>query len=108
MEGVQGFECLENIVGTLRNEQEVSLSWERESTQQLLDAKRYVKANYKLHVSRDEMCVDHCTVYPLRSRTDPSFKDTCDHAHAIACDTCRGLETIVKETGAKIGSSARC
>ena len=107
-EGVQGFECLENIVGTLRNEQAVSLSWEKESRQQLSDAKRYLKADYKLHVSRDERCVDHCTVYALSSRTDPSFKDTCDHAHDVACDACRGLETVVKETGAKIedGSSA--
>ena len=103
-EGVKGFECLQNIVGTLRNEQAVSLSWEKESKQQLSDAKRYLKADYKLYVSRKVRSPLHWCSSP----TDPSFKNTCDHCHDVACDACHGLETAVKEIGAKIedGSSA--
>ena len=78
-EGVQGFECLENIAGTLRNKQVVTSSWEKESKEHLSNAKRYLKADYKLHVSKDERCVDHCTVHALSSPTDPSFKADCDH-----------------------------
>lgn len=75
-EGVQGFECLENIAGTLRNKQVVTSSWEKESKEHLSNAQRYLKADYKLHVSKDERCVDHCTVHALSSPTDPSFKPT--------------------------------
>ena len=101
-DGAQGFECLENIASTLRNEQAVSSSWEKECKQQLVDAKRYLKADYKLHLSRDERCADHCIVYALSSPTDASFRDTCDHVHNVVCDACRGMETVVKEIGAQI------
>ena len=101
-DGAQGFECLKNIASTLRNEQAVSSSWEKECKQQLVDAKRYLKADYKLHLSRDERCADHCIVYALSSPTDASFRDTCDHVHNVVCDACRGMETVVKEIGAQI------
>ena len=107
-EGVQGFECLENIAGTLRNKQVVTSSWEKESKEHLSNAKRYLKADYKLHVSKDERCVDHCTVHALSSRTDPSFKADCDHVHNVVCDACCGLEAVVEEIRVKIedGSGA--
>ena len=75
-EGVQGFECLEKIAGTLRNKQAVTSSWEKESKQQLSNAKRYLKADYKLHVSKDERCVDHCVVHALSSPTDLHLRPT--------------------------------
>ena len=107
-EGVQGFECLENIAGTLRNKQVVTSSWEKESKEHLSNAKRYLKADYKLHVSKDERCVDHCTVHALSSPTDPSFKADCDHVHNVVCDACCGLEAVVEEIRVKIedGSGA--
>ena len=53
-------------------------------------------------MSRDERCADHCTVYALSSPNDPSFKSTCSHAHDIRCDACCGIETVIKQIGAKI------
>ena len=107
-EGVQGFECLEKIAGTLQNKQAVTSSWEKETKQQLSNAKRYLKADYKLHLSKDERCVDHCVVHALSSSTDPSFKANCDHVHNIICDACSGMETVIEEIGVKIedGSGA--
>ena len=90
-EGVQGFEFLEKIADTLRNKQAVTSSWERDTKQQLSNAKRYLKADCKLHVSKDERCVDHCAVHTLSSPTDPLFKANCDHV----CDSCSGLEAVV-------------
>ena len=101
-EGVQGFECLEKIAGTLRHKQAVTSSWEKESKQQLSNAKRYLKADYKLHVSKDKRCVDHCVVHALSSPTDPSFKANCDHVHNIICDACSGMDAVVEEIGVKI------
>ena len=101
-DGVQAFEVLEDIVSTLKAANAVTSNWEKETKQQLLDAKRYLKADFRLHVSRDERCAHHCTVYALSSPNDPSFKSTCTHAHDIRCDACCGIETVIKQIGAKI------
>ena len=107
-EGVQGFEWLENIAGTLRNKQVVTSSWKKESKQYLSNAKRYLKADYKLHVSKDERCIHHCTLHALNSPTDPSVKADCDHVHNVVCDACSGMESVVEEIGVNIedGSGA--
>ena len=101
-EGVQAFESLGDIASTLRTAQGVSSNWEKETKQQLSDAKRYLKADFRLHVSKDESCADHCTVYALSSPTDLSFKAMCSHVHDIRCDACRGIETVIKEIGTKL------
>ena len=101
-DGVQAFEVLEDIVSTLKAANAVTSNWEKETKQQLLDAKRYLKADFRLHVSRDERCAHHCTVYPLSSPNDPSFKSTCTHAHDIRCDACCGTRR------ARRGHEAAC
>ena len=59
-------------------------------------------------MSKDERCVDHCTVHALSSPTDPSFKADCDHVNNVVCDACSGLEAVVEEIRVKIddGSGA--
>ena len=105
-EGVQAFESLDDIASTLRTAQGVSSNWEKETKQQLSDAKRYLKADFRLHVSKDERCADHCTVYALSSPTDLSFKAMCSHVHDIRCDACRGIETVIKEIGTKLNGQS--
>ena len=106
-EGVQGCEFLEEIAGTLRNKQAVTSSWEKDTKQQLSNAKRYLKADYKLHVSKDERCIDHCAVHALSSPTVPLFKANCDHVHNIICDACSGLEAVVGEIGAGLDDGTK-
>ena len=71
---VQAFESLEDIVTTLKAASAANSNWEKETKQQLLGAKRYLKADFWFHVSRDDKCADHCTVYALSSLSDPSFR----------------------------------
>ena len=101
-DGVQAFESLEDIVITLKAANAVTSNWEKETKQQLLDTKRYLQGDFRLHVSRDERRADHCTVYALSSPNDPSLKSTSSHAHDICCDACCGIETVIKQIGAKI------
>ena len=105
-ENVQAFESLDDIASTLRTTQGVSSNWEKETKQQLLDAKRYLKADFRLHVSRDERCADHCTVYALSSTTDLSINGMCSHVHDIRCDACRGIETVIKAIGTKLDGAS--
>ena len=84
--GVQALESLEDIVATLKAASAANSNWEKETKQQLLDAKRDLKADFRLHVSRDDRCADHCTVYALSSLSDPSFKSACSHVHDTQCN----------------------
>ncbi|CAH3188655.1 unnamed protein product [Porites lobata] len=84
------FDSLEDMVSTLKAAKAVTSNWEKEAKQQLSDAKRYLKADFRLHVSKDERCADHCTMYALSDPNDPPFKGTCSHVHDIRCDACRG------------------
>ena len=97
--GVRGFECLEKIVGTLRNKQAVTSSWEKESKQHLSNAKGHLKADYKLHVSKDERCVDHCTVHALSSPTNPSLKANCNHVHKASVTPVMEWKLLLKKLG---------
>ena len=90
MGGIQAFGSLDNIASTLRTTQGVSSNWEKETEKQLSDAKRYLKGDFRLHMSRDERCAYHCTVYALSSPTDFSIKGTCSHVLDIRCDACWG------------------
>ena len=81
------------MVSTLKAAKAVTSNWEKEAKQQLSDAKRYLKADFRLHVSKDERCADHCTMYALSDPNDPPFKGTCSHVHDIHCDACCGIET---------------
>ena len=101
-DGLQAFDSLEDMVSTLKAAKAVTSNWEKEAKQQLSDAKRYLKADFRLHVSKDERCADHCTMYALSDPNDPPFKGTCSHVHGIRCDACRGIETVIKQIGAEI------
>ena len=101
-DGVQAFDSLEDIVSTLKAAKAVTSHWEKETKQQLSDAKRYLKADFRLHVSKDERCADHCTMYALSEPNDPPFKGTYSHVHDIRCDACRDIETVIKQIGTEI------
>ena len=65
----------------------------------LREAKRYLKTDYKMHVSRVEDCQDHCTVHAL---SDPSansadYRGVCHHNHNINCERCDALEKVMRE-----------
>ena len=50
-DGVQAFDSLEEMVSTLTAAKALTFNWEKEVKQQLSDAKRYLKADFRLHVS---------------------------------------------------------
>ena len=76
-DSVQAFDSLEDMVSTLKGAKAVTSNWEKEAKQQLLDAKRYLKADFRLHVSKDERSAEHCTMHALSDPNDPPFKGTC-------------------------------
>ena len=43
-------------------------------------AKRYLKTDYKIHVSKESPCADHCSVFALGT-AEPEFHGSCEHQH---------------------------
>ncbi|XP_062620289.1 uncharacterized protein LOC134281866 [Saccostrea cucullata] len=90
MEGCRAFKDLESVV------QDLGLtSMESNSVQEnLQNAKRYLKSELKVHVTRENPVADHCLSYALSS-TDSNFKTLCDHNHDSSCQECVNMNTTL-------------
>jgi len=101
-EGVQAFESLESIAETLRSLGNVSESWYEQCKQQMKNGKRYLKSDFKLHVSDEERSADHCIAFALSDTGDSSFRKPCSHRHGIICDSCQDIVAVIQEISQKI------
>ncbi|CAG2246841.1 unnamed protein product [Mytilus edulis] len=54
----------------------------------LLECKRYLKTDYKVHISSQSTVPDHCKVFALSDNKDQSFKSKCLHEHDSVCQNC--------------------
>ena len=96
--GAQAFENLVVAVQALE-EGRVREGWVENKIKVLKEAKRYLKTDYKLHISRDEGCTDHCTIHALSDPSDDSadFRRECYHSHKTNCERCDALENVISE-----------
>ena len=60
----------------------------------LRDGKRYLSTDFKLHISTDTPCANHCSVYAL-SCDEVEYRGTCSHQHNISCDRCSDLPDAI-------------
>ncbi|KAK3747904.1 hypothetical protein QZH41_010207, partial [Actinostola sp. cb2023] len=104
-----GTEAFQNLVAVVRALQENGASggWAENAIKGLKDAKKYLKTDYKVHVSRDEECRDHCSVHALSDPSDNSadFLGECDHNHSIHCERCDLLENVITEISTELNDS---
>lgn len=47
----------------------------------LINSKRYLKTEYKIHISRESDCADHCIQYALSDPNQAEFIKLCAHVH---------------------------
>ena len=86
-EGVKAFDKLKSNV-TLLQDNGVDISWADEITQDLKAGKRYLKTDYKPHISSEERCKDHCTIFSLSDPNNTEYSKSCDHEHDLSCHEC--------------------
>lgn len=60
-------------------------------------AKRYLKCDYKVHVSPASRVPDHCAAFAHSYPRDPDYISDCDHDQNIACDRCELFPDVVHE-----------
>ena len=94
-------EAFQNLVGVVQalDEDGAREGWVEDNIKALKEAKRYLKTDFKLHISRDEDCTDHCIVHALSDPSEDSadFRGECYHNHKTNCERCDALENVIAE-----------
>ncbi|KAI8493831.1 hypothetical protein Bbelb_281780 [Branchiostoma belcheri] len=91
-EGGRAFDDLEGVVEKLADH--LGEDWAKKQTAILRSSKRYLKGDYKVHVSQESTVAEHCRQYALSDKTDNHISTTCSHQHVNACEACDGLQQI--------------
>ena len=92
-DGLRSIERLEDIARKL-GERGRSLEWVRNTIDGLTNLKRYLKSTYRLHISSDSECADHCDVYALSDPESEEYSQGCDHTHDASCSDCDRFEQL--------------
>ncbi|CAC5394924.1 unnamed protein product [Mytilus coruscus] len=79
-EGVRAFRELEDVLAELHKMGSISL-----------ECKRYLKVDYKVHISETSNISDHCRKYALSSQDQDHFHSCCDHDHDHVCEHCEQI-----------------
>lgn len=97
-EGTEAFETMSGVVKSLQ-QHGADRQWVEAALKALKEAKRYLKTDFKAHISRDEDCIDHCTVHALSNPTSNSadLRGECGHDHSVQCERCESLEKVLTE-----------
>ncbi|KAK3728464.1 hypothetical protein QZH41_002327 [Actinostola sp. cb2023] len=67
-------------------------------------AKQYLKSDFKIHISKETPCADHCSVYALSSG-EADHRGTCQHQHSICYDRCDDLRNTIVNIQLALSSS---
>ena len=54
------------------------------------------RIDYKIHLSRESPCPDHCRRLALSS-SEPEFRESCPHQHNVGCDRCEDLKNAIAD-----------
>ncbi|XP_067034580.1 uncharacterized protein [Acropora muricata] len=73
------------------------MGWVKTQQERLRESKRYLKSDYKVHISKSASVADHCTSYALSDPNESVYQSPCDHQHNEECDRCEmvGCEKLV-------------
>ena len=63
-EGTEAIDSLADVVRAL-GDNGVDRFWQKLIENQLKEAKRYLKTDFKTHIEREAQCADHCSVHAL-------------------------------------------
>ncbi|KAK3731624.1 hypothetical protein QZH41_015888, partial [Actinostola sp. cb2023] len=95
--GAKAFDDIDDIIERVGDKYQGGMTWSKQLIQKLKLGKRYLKGDYKVHVSPTSRVPDHCRAYALGHASDPDYVHTCEHVHDLTCDRCNLFSTVVNE-----------
>lgn len=101
-DGASAFESMKTIVRQLVNFG-VEKSWSDNTEKRLDQGKQYLKTDYRVHCKEEfSLCADHCRQFALSDPNDVDFKVSCNHTHAVVCDSCEDIKEVIDEIKTKL------
>ncbi|CAB4030368.1 Hypothetical predicted protein [Paramuricea clavata] len=94
--GAQAFDDLSVVVDHL-GDKFMGMEWAKDQKDRLKSAKRYLKSDFKVHVSKQTTVPDHRRKYSLSDPKDKDFQTKCDHNHFDSFDRCESLSLVLNE-----------
>ncbi|XP_071162572.1 uncharacterized protein [Mytilus edulis] len=91
-EGGKAFQDLETIIEKLC----ISSEKKKELKSKLLNGKRYIKSDFKVHIQRENAVPDHCQMFAL-SDSEKCFSQSCNTQHKHSCEQCIDLADFLAE-----------
>ena len=67
-------------------------AWVQGVKDRLKGGKSYLKTNFKIRVSEESQCADHCRVFALSDPED----HLCEHEHTKSCQSCDNIKNVLK------------
>ncbi|CAC5385421.1 unnamed protein product [Mytilus coruscus] len=92
LEGGKAFQDLETIIEKLC----ASSEKKKELKSKLLNGKRYIKSDFKVHIQNENAVPDHCQMFAL-SDSEKCFSQSCNTQHKHSCEQCIDLADFLAE-----------
>ena len=70
-----------------------SSAWVQGVKDRLKAGKSYLKTNFKIRVSEESQCADHCRVFALSDPED----HLSEHEHTKSCQSCDNIKNVLEE-----------
>ena len=70
-----------------------SSDWVQDVKDRLKAGKSHLKTNFKIHISKESQCADHCWVFALSDPED----HLCEHEHTKSCQSCDNIKNGLDE-----------
>ncbi|XP_061170628.1 uncharacterized protein LOC133180030 [Saccostrea echinata] len=90
-EASEAFRELEHVV----REMQIPLNEQKRMLENLMKAKYYLKADYKMHVRTSSNVADHCLAHALSQVDSVFFEENCSHEHTYTCLQCSELDELL-------------
>ncbi|CAC5356523.1 unnamed protein product [Mytilus coruscus] len=94
-EGGRAFATLEAVAKELHSLDLMTQTEFSDINKLLLQSRRYMKADFRVHVAQSCQVADHCLTYGGSDPKDKNFKSECNHSHTHICESCEQLKEII-------------
>jgi len=94
---------LSDIVEKLHDWDIVSMEWKKNALMRLMEARQYLRTDYKIHLKEISRVADHCLRYALSDVAKTEYRSDCDngdptnehHIHGLKCDRCELIKSVL-------------
>ncbi len=96
--GVEAVDLLTDLLTQSAEKFQLDRQWIDEQKTSLMEAKHYIKADFKMHLKKSSKVAKHCMSWALSDPNDQHFlHHENDHTHDYVCPHCSSVQTTIQE-----------